>query len=103
MYGQQHPLTKKAGSPKLVWNFTFSQMVAILIGAKLSWEFSKIVPALPLKNPVFAHIHHLIPLGAALILLYGREQKTGLLLYRYIYFWIKYRLKSPKVIVWKKF
>jgi hypothetical protein len=102
MYGQQHPLMEKPGYSKVVWGLTFPQLIAILIGGKLSYEFSRIVPALPVKNAVIAHIHHLIPLAITLALLYAREQKTGLLLYQYIYHWLRFKLKQNRVFTWKR-
>lgn len=102
MYGQQHPLMGKPAVSKVVWGLTFPQLIAIMIGGKLSYEFSKIVPALPVKNVIIAHVHHLIPLAFTLILLYAREQKTGLLLYQYIYHWIKFKLKQNRTYLWKR-
>ncbi len=102
MYGQQHPLMEKPGYSKVVWGLTFPQLIAILIGGKLSYEFAKVVPAIPINNVVIAHVHHLIPLALTLILLYTREQKTGLLLYQYIFCWIKFKLKQNRIFVWKR-
>lgn len=102
MYGQHHPLTKKPAPPKVVWGLNFPQIVAILIGGKLSYDFAKLVPPLPVKNPIFAHVHHLLPLGALLALLYVREEKTGLLLYQYVYHLVKFKLKRDKTFVWKR-
>lgn len=102
MYGHQHPLMERPGNSKVVWGLTFPQLIAILIGGKLSFDFSKIVPALPVKNVVIAHMHHLLPLAIALILLYAREQKTGLLLYQYVCNWIKFKLKKNRTFDWKR-
>jgi hypothetical protein len=102
MYGEQHPLMEKPGFSKIVWGLTFPQLIAILIGGKLSFELSKIIPAIPVNNIVLSHIHHLIPLAITLILLYAREQKTGLLLYKYMYHRIKFKLKQNRTFVWKR-
>jgi hypothetical protein len=102
MYGQQHPIMERSGASKVVWGLTFYQLAALLLGGKLSFEFSKVVPALPVNNVVIAHIHHLLPLAAVLILFYAREQKTGLLLYQYAYHWICFKLKQNRVFTWKR-
>jgi len=102
MYGQQHPLMVKPAVSKVVWGLTFHTLIAYLLDGKLSYEFSKIVPALPVKNFIIAHVPHLIPLAFTLILLYAREQKTGLLLYQYIYHWIKFKLKQNRTYLWKR-
>ena len=91
MYGQQHPLMEKPGYSKVVWGLTFPQLIAILIGGKLSYEFSRIVPALPVKNVVIAHIHHLIPLAITLALLYAREQKTAYCCINIYTHWLRFK------------
>ncbi len=102
MYGEYHLLTKKPSPPKVVWGLSFPQVVAFLVGGKLSWEFAKLVPPLPLENPVLAHAHHLLPLAFVLALLYVREEKTGLPLYKYAYYWLRFRLRRGRTFVWKR-
>ena len=101
MFGEHHPLSPIQGAPKILWGLTMTQVIAVAVGAKLSCEFSKIVPALPFKNFVFAHVHHLIPLALTYLLVSARESKTNMYLWRYAYNWLSLKFRN-RIFVWKR-
>ncbi|MCL6561178.1 MAG: hypothetical protein K6U74_20800, partial [Firmicutes bacterium] len=89
------------GAPKILYGLTLTQVIALAVGAKLSYEFSQVVPALPFKNFVFAHVHHLVPLALMYLLVSARESKTNLYLWQYVYQWLNLRFRN-KIFVWKR-
>jgi len=101
MFGHHHPLSQKAPAGKITFGLTLPQLVVLLIGARLSYDLSGLVPALPLKNFVFAHIHHMIPLFIAVFLLVARNAKTGLPIAVYSYYWLRFKLRR-KDYTWKR-
>jgi uncharacterized protein (DUF983 family) len=86
---------------KIIWGLTLPQIVALLIGGKLSYQMAITVPPLPISNPVFARVFDFIPLILVLALLYIREQRTGLLLYQYLYYLVRFKTKKEKVFIWR--
>lgn len=101
MFGEYHPLTQRPSLGKIVWGMTLPQIVVILIGGKLSYTLALAIPPLPISNPVLARIFCLIPLALVAGLLFIREQKTGMLLYKYLYYLIKFKIKKDKIFIWK--
>jgi uncharacterized protein (DUF983 family) len=101
MYGNYHPLTQRPGLSKIIWGLTLPQIVALLIGGKLSYQMAITVPPLPISNPVFARVFDFVPLILILALLYIREQRTGLLLYQYLYYLVRFKTKKEKVFIWR--
>lgn len=102
MYGYFHSLKQKPQASKFVWGLTFVQLIALGIGGKLSMMLAEIIPPLPINNIALAHIHHLVPLGVSMSLVFMKEAKTGLPLPKYLYSLAKYRLFRRKTYVWRK-
>lgn len=101
MFGHHHPLSQPAPAGKIIFGLTLPQLVVVLIGARLSYDFSKIVPALPFNNFIFAHIHHMIPFFIAIFLLVARNTKTGLPVALYFYYWLCFKIRK-KTFIWKR-
>mgnify|MGYP000518946045 CR=1 FL=1 len=101
MYGQHHPLAQRTGPTKIAWGLSLPQILTLLAGGCLSYRLSQIVPALPFKNIVFAHLHHLIPLGLAALFIFARHGRTGLNFAVYLYYMTAYRLRR-KTFVWRR-
>ncbi|MCL6557794.1 MAG: hypothetical protein K6U74_03140 [Firmicutes bacterium] len=101
MFGQQHSLSQKPAQGKIIAGLSFPQLAVVLFGAKLSYEFSEIVPALPVKNIVFAHVHHLIPLFLAFFAVFARDARTGLPVAAYFYNWLLFKARR-KIYVWRR-
>ena len=101
MYGHQHPLSQKIPSGKIILGLTFPQLIVLLIGARLSYDLSRVVPALPLQNFVFAHIHHMIPFFAAFFFLIAKNGKTGLPIATYFFYWLRFKFRK-RVYIWKR-
>ena len=101
MFSEHHPLSSLGEQTKIVWNLTLVQLIAISVGGKLSYEFAQVVPPLPIKNFIFAHIHHLIPLLITYLLVSAKEVKTGLPLWKYVYNWFVQKF-TKDIYVWKK-
>ncbi|OPX90835.1 MAG: hypothetical protein A4E53_00815 [Pelotomaculum sp. PtaB.Bin104] len=101
MFGHQHPLSQKPASGKIIAGLNFFQLVVVLLGAKVSYELSKIIPAIPVKNFALAHIHHLIPLLLAFIAVFTKESKTGLPIAVYIYYLALFKSRK-KTFVWRR-
>lgn len=99
MYGQMHPLSQKPVSGKIIAGLTLPQLVIVLLGAKFSYDFAQIIPAIPVKNFILAHIHHMLPLYLAVFILVARQSKTGLPIAVYFYYWLLFKLRR-KVFVW---
>ncbi|RYD07198.1 hypothetical protein N752_01030 [Desulforamulus aquiferis] len=102
MYGYYHSLKQKPQSNNIVWGLTFIQLVALGVGVKLSLMLAEIIPPLPINNITLSHIHHLIPLGISMSLVFMKQSKTGLPLPKYLFSLAKYRLYRRKVYVWRK-
>lgn len=101
MFGEHHPLTPKAGPAKVAWGLSLTHLLVLGIGAGLSYRLARIVPPLPFKNFVLAHVHHFVPLGAAALLLFAREGKTGLNLAVYLAYLVAYKVRR-KVYIWRR-
>lgn len=101
MFGHHHPLTRNTGPTRIAWGLSLSQILALLTGGYLSFRLSQVVPALPFDSFVFAHLHHLFPLGAIALLTFARHGKTGLNYAVYLYYAATYRLRRKKY-VWKR-
>ncbi|MCL6478323.1 MAG: hypothetical protein K6T65_07880 [Peptococcaceae bacterium] len=101
MFGQQHPLSQKPASGKIIAGLNFLQLVVVLLGAKVSYELSKIIPAIPVKNFAFAHIHHMIPLLLTFVAVFTKESKSGLPIASYIYYWVLFKLRK-KTFIWRR-
>lgn len=101
MFGHHHPLSQKAPAGKITLGLTLPQLIVLLIGARLSYDLSKIVPALPFDNFIFAHIHHMIPFFISAFLLVARNAKTGLPIALYFYYWLRFKIRK-KTFVWKR-
>ncbi len=84
-----------------MFGLTLTQLAALLVGAKLSYDLSKIIPAIPVKTFAVAHIHHMIPLYIAGIAAMAKQSKTGLPVASYFYYWLKFMLRR-KVYVWRR-
>ena len=102
MYGYYHPLRQKPEPSKLVWGLTTVQVIALVVGGKLSFMLGDYIPALPFNNFLLSHLHHLMPLAVCMGLVFIREKKTGLTLPKYLYNMAKYRLYRRKTYVWRK-
>lgn len=76
-----------------------TQLAALLVGAKFSYDLSKKIPAIPVKTFAIAHIHHMIPLYITGIAAMARQSKTGLPVASYFYYWLKFKFRK-KVYVW---
>lgn len=101
IFGQQHPLADRHGSTKVLWSFSIKQVGVLLFGAWLSHQFSQIVPKLPFDHIIFAHMHHLLPLGIIALLLFTKEPKTKLNMTVYLYHRFKFKLRK-KEFRWQK-
>lgn len=101
MFGEHHPLSPKVGPVKIIWGLSFTQILAIGVGASLSYKLARIIPPLPVGNLLLAHIHHMAPLAAAVVLTMARERKTGLNLAVYLAYLIAFKLRR-KVFVWRR-
>lgn len=101
MFGQHHPLTQKTGPAKVAWGLSLPQVLALLTGGYLSFRLSQIIPALPLDSLVFAHLHHLTPLGLIALLAFARHGRTGLNYAVYIAYIVAYRLRR-KEYPWRR-
>ncbi|MCL6612438.1 MAG: hypothetical protein K6T66_12930 [Peptococcaceae bacterium] len=77
MYGDRHPLTRKTSPDKFIFGLTFTQLLAVLIGGKLSCELAGVVPALPIDNFLLRHVHQGIPLYLAGALVFLEDSVTG--------------------------
>lgn len=77
MYGDRHALMQKTSPVKFIFGLTFTQLLAILAGGKLSYELVKVIPALPVDNLFFRHIHHGIPLYVTGALIFLEDNVTG--------------------------
>ncbi len=101
MFGHLHPLSQKSASGKIIAGLNFFQLIVVLAGAKMSYDFSGIVPALPFKNFIIAHIHHMVPLILSAIGVLVRESKTGLPIAVYLYSWLFFVLRR-KTFIWRR-
>lgn len=77
MYGDRHPLMQKNSPVKFIFGLTFTQLLVVLAGGKLSYELAKVVPALPVDNLFFRHVHQGIPLYIAGALVFLEDNATG--------------------------
>lgn len=77
MYGDRHPLMQKTSPVKFIFGLTFTQLMVVLAGGKLSYELAGLVPALPVDNLFFRHIHQGIPLLIAGALIFLEDNVTG--------------------------
>lgn len=101
MYGHQHSLVQKPSPSKIAFGLTLPKLISLLIGAKLSYDFSQAVPALPVKNFIIAHIHHFIPLVLCASFAFVNHSKTGLPLPLYLWNLAKFKLRR-RVFLWRK-
>jgi len=101
MFGQMHSLTQKTSPGKILWGLSLPQVIIILLGARLSYSLSEIIPALPVNNFIIAHIHHLIPLFFCVFVLFVRQSKTNLSIGIYFYYWLLFKFRK-KTFVWKR-
>lgn len=101
MYGEQHPLVQKTGPTRIVWGLSLVQLLALGAGGILSYRLAQVIPPLPFKNFVVAHVHHLIPLGLAAFLCFAREAKTGLNLAAYLLYLLAFKLR-PRTFIWRR-
>lgn len=77
MYGEKHPLIQKIKSDRFIFGMTFIQLLAVLIGGKVSYELSAVVPILPFDNFILKHIHQGIPLYIAVAMIFLEDNVTG--------------------------
>lgn len=77
MYGEKHPLIQKIKPDSFIFGMTFIQLLAVLVGGKLSYELSTVVPILPVDNFLLKHIHQGIPLYIAAALIFLDDNVTG--------------------------
>ncbi|RJX17213.1 MAG: hypothetical protein C4575_13655 [Desulforudis sp.] len=101
MFGHHHPLTRKTGPAKIAWGLSLPQILALLAGGYLSFRLAQVTPALPFDNFVFAHLHHLLPLGAVALVAFARHGKTGLNYAVYLCYAAAYRLRR-RGYVWRR-
>lgn len=101
MFGEHHPLTRKTGPAKIAWGLSLPQLLALLAGGYLSYRLSQITPALPVRNFVFAHAHHLVPLGLAALLTFARHGGTGMNFAVYLFYLVAYRFRR-KTFIWRR-
>lgn len=80
MYGDRHPLVQKTSPVSFIFGITFSQLLAVLVGGKLSYEMAGVVPALPLDNFLLRHLHQGIPLFITAGLIFLEDNVTGRLM-----------------------
>lgn len=101
MFGYQHPLSEKPTPGKIIAGLNFYQLAVVLLGAKLSWQMSTIIPAFPVKNFAIAHIHHLIPFFLTVIAVFTKQSKTGLPIAVYFYYWVLFKMRR-RTYVWRR-
>ncbi len=77
VYGEKHPFSIETGPEKFIWGLSLFQLIAILVGGKLSYELSQVVPNLPIENIFFKHIHQGLPLIMVLILVCFQDNVVG--------------------------
>ncbi len=77
MYGEKHSIVGKQYPEQFIFGLNLYQLLAILAGGKLSYEISKIIPALPFDNILLKHFHHAIPLFMIVLLAFLRDNIVG--------------------------
>ncbi|MFZ5632117.1 MAG: hypothetical protein ACOY40_04655 [Bacillota bacterium] len=77
MYGDRHPLVQRTNPVSFIFGITFTQLLAVLAAGKLSYELAGVIPALPVDNFFFRHIHHGIPLYITAGLIFIEDNVTG--------------------------
>ncbi|MCF8010917.1 MAG: hypothetical protein K9L17_08400 [Clostridiales bacterium] len=102
MYGEMHPLSQRSPSGKIIAGLTLPQVVVMLLGAKLSYNLSQMIPALPFDNFIFSHVHHMVPLFMAAFFLVARHSKTGLPLVVYFFYKILFKMRNKKFVWGRK-
>jgi len=100
MFGEHHPLTPKSAPARVAWGLSLTQLLVLGFGAGLSYRLARVVPPLPFENFFLAHVHHLLPLGIAALLLFAREGKTGLNLAVYLAYLAAYKARR-KIYTWR--
>jgi hypothetical protein len=101
VFGYDHPLSKKPKPGKIIFGLSFYQLIVVLLGAKLSWQMSTVIPAIPVKNFTIAHIHHLIPFGLTVMAVFTKQSKTGLPIAVYFYYWVLFKMRK-RTYVWRR-
>ncbi|MCL6478406.1 MAG: hypothetical protein K6T65_08310 [Peptococcaceae bacterium] len=77
MYGDRHSLVQRTSPVSFIFGLTFTQLLAVLAAGKLSYALAGVVPALPVDNFLFRHIHHGIPLYLVAGLVFIEDNVTG--------------------------
>ncbi len=101
MFGEHHPLSKPTGPPRVWKSFSLFDLSAIFLGAGLSWKLAELVPAIPVKNLVLAHLHHLTPLFLIALAFFVRHEPTGLKMGQYAMYWLAFKSRN-KTFVWRR-
>ncbi len=77
MYGDRHPIMQKTSPVKFIFGLTFTQLLAVLAGGKLSHQLAGVLPDLPVDSFLFKHVHQGIPLYIAAALVFLEDSVTG--------------------------
>lgn len=101
MYSEKHPFTSKTSPEKFIFGLNLYQLIAVLVGGKLSYELSGIIPSLPIDNIFLKHIHQGIPLYIVIILVFLQDNAVGRLLAFSLYDKIRARLRK-RVFIYQR-
>ena len=98
MCGENHPLPYDTGEgEKLVWRLTGYQTFWLGLGLLASYEMSRVVPAIPVANPIFRFGHYVLPLALCAVFAYARHAGTGLPLFDYLLSWVAFRRRPRRL------
>lgn len=87
---------------RIIGPFSLGQVVWILPSAIVSYQFSQLIPKIPIDSIIFSRIHWLLPLGIGFLFAYFKNTKTNQSLFETILTYILIR-KRRRVFVYKRY
>lgn len=92
----QHPIPFETGDEeKLLWRFSMSQSIWIVVGVALSYQMTGLVPPLPLPN-IFGYLHYLLPLLVCATFAFVKVR--DMTLFQFARVWIRFRRNKQQLL-----